>query len=55
MSPLPPSLQAAVAGDSLEAVEVKSEGRAEELFRQLALPATFHAEVTHQALLLLSA
>ena len=40
------SAQAAVAGDSLAPVEVKSEGRAEELFHQLALPATFHTEVT---------
>lgn len=29
----------------LEAVEVRSEGRAEELFRLLALPSTFHSEV----------
>lgn len=37
--------QASVAGDSLAPVEVSSSARAEELFRQLALPATFHAEV----------
>lgn len=39
------AVQAAVAGDSLAPVEVATPGRAAELFRQLGLPVTFHAEV----------
>ena len=38
------AVQAAVAADGLAPVEVATAGRAEELFRQLALPLTFHAE-----------
>ena len=47
-APAPPKpKQAAVGKDpGLEPVEVRSEARADELFRQLALPSTFHDEVS---------
>lgn len=43
--PRSPQPQAAVGKDSLAPVEVRSAGEAEQLFRQLALPVTFRAEV----------
>ena len=49
--PAVPAVQAAVSRDSLAPVEVGSQGKAAELFRQLALPPTFRAEVRQHAVL----